>query len=120
MAKAKRQYICQNCGAATYRWQGQCADCGEWNTLVEEAVETVFSAKHDLSRGGRTLALESPDAHTVMPERMLSGIAEFDRAMGVGLVDGSATLTGRRPWHGNATPLFQRVAELRVGSDGGT
>src|SRR3546814_15718152 len=64
MAKAKRQYICQNCGAATYRWQGQCADCGEWNTLVEEAVETVFSSKHDLSRGGGPLSLESTAAHT--------------------------------------------------------
>src|SRR3546814_17840566 len=60
MAKAKRQYICQNCGAATYRWQGQCADCGEWNTLVEEAVDTVFSAKPDLSRGGRTPGLDAP------------------------------------------------------------
>src|SRR3546814_11358890 len=82
MAKAKRQYVCQNCGSATYRWQGQCTDCGEWNTLVEEAAETVFSAKHDLSRGGRALALETLDAHSVMPERMLCGIAEFDRALG--------------------------------------
>ncbi len=68
MAKAKRQYVCQNCGSATYRWQGQCADCGEWNTLVEEAGETVFSAKHDLSRGGRTLALETLDADSRMPD----------------------------------------------------
>ncbi len=59
MAKAKRQYVCQNCGSVSYRWQGQCADCGEWNTLVEEASETVFSAKHDLSKGGRSLALET-------------------------------------------------------------
>ena len=62
MAKAKRQYVCQNCGSATYRWQGQCADCGEWNTLVEETGETAFSAKHDLSKGGRTIALETLDA----------------------------------------------------------
>src|SRR3546814_13689411 len=90
MAKAKRQYICQNCGSATYRWQGQCADCGEWNTLVEEAGETVFSAKHDLSRGGRTLALETPDPDSKMPARMPCGIAEFDRALGAGFVRGSA------------------------------
>ena len=85
MAKAKRQYVCQNCGAVSYRWQGQCADCGEWNTLVEEAAETVFSAKHDLSKGGRTLALETLDEQSAMPERMLCGIAEFDRALDQGL-----------------------------------
>src|SRR3546814_16500522 len=94
MAKAKRQYVCQNCGSATYRWQGQCTDCGEWNTLAEEAAETVFSAKHDLSRGGRALALETLDAHRVMPERMLYGIADFVRALGGGSVAGSAPLIG--------------------------
>ncbi len=86
MAKAKRQYVCQNCGSVSYRWQGQCADCGEWNTLVEEASETVFSAKHDLSKGGRSLALETLGEHSPMPERMLCGIAEFDRALGGGFV----------------------------------
>src|SRR3546814_16645487 len=97
MAKAKRQYVCQNCGSATYRWQGQCTDCGEWNKLVEEAAETVFSAKHDLSRGGWALALEMLDAHSVMPGRMLSGIAEFDRAPGGGFGAGTAPVTGGDP-----------------------
>ena len=112
MAKAKRQYVCQNCGSATYRWQGQCADCGEWNTLVEEAAETVFSAKHDLSRGGRTLALETLDAESKMPERMLCGIAEFDRALGGGFVAGSATLIGGDPGIGKSTLLLQAAGRL--------
>ncbi|MBA4751730.1 MAG: DNA repair protein RadA, partial [Sphingopyxis sp.] len=107
MAKAKRQYVCQNCGSATYRWQGQCADCGEWNTLVEEAGETVFSAKHDLSKGGRTIALETLNAESKMPERMLCGIAEFDRALGGGFVAGSATLIGGDPGIGKSTLLLQ-------------
>ncbi|MBP6556086.1 MAG: hypothetical protein KA233_10450, partial [Novosphingobium sp.] len=42
MAKPKRRYICQACGGVSTRWQGQCADCGEWNTLAEEAPATVF------------------------------------------------------------------------------
>jgi predicted ATP-dependent serine protease len=42
MAKPKRRYVCQACGSVTHRWQGQCADCSEWNTLAEEAPETVF------------------------------------------------------------------------------
>src|SRR5690349_9267175 len=112
MAKAKRQYVCQNCGSATYRWQGQCADCGEWNTLVEEAGETVFSAKHDLSRGGRTLPLETLDAESKMPERMPTGIAELDRALGGGFVAGSATLIGGDPGIGKSTLLLQATAKL--------
>ncbi|WP_168454541.1 DNA repair protein RadA [Sphingopyxis microcysteis] len=112
MAKAKRQYVCQNCGSATYRWQGQCADCGEWNTLVEEAGETVFSAKHDLSKGGRTLALETLDAVSKMPGRMLCGIAEFDRALGGGFVAGSATLIGGDPGIGKSTLLLQAAGRL--------
>jgi DNA repair protein RadA/Sms len=48
MAKPKRRFSCSACGSVTNRWQGQCADCGEWNTLTEEAPATVFSAKHDL------------------------------------------------------------------------
>lgn len=114
MAKAKRQYVCQNCGSVTYRWQGQCADCGEWNTLVEEASETAFSAKHDLSKGGRAIALEALDAHSVMPERMLCGIAEFDRAMGGGFVAGSATLIGGDPGIGKSTLLLQAAGRLAL------
>jgi DNA repair protein RadA/Sms len=112
MAKAKRQYVCQNCGAVSYRWQGQCADCGEWNTLVEEAAETVFSAKHDLSKGGRTIALETLNAESKMPERMLCGIAEFDRALGGGFVAGSATLIGGDPGIGKSTLLLQAAGRL--------
>ncbi|MFX6778568.1 hypothetical protein ABTH52_20275, partial [Acinetobacter baumannii] len=45
MAKPKRRYVCQACGSVAQRWQGQCADCSEWNTLVEDVPQTVFSAK---------------------------------------------------------------------------
>jgi DNA repair protein RadA/Sms len=55
MAKPKRRYVCSACGSVGHRWQGQCADCGEWNTLSEDAPETVFSAKHHLSRGGQSI-----------------------------------------------------------------
>ena len=53
MAKPKKKYVCQNCGSIAHRWEGQCGDCGEWNTLVEEAGETVFASKHNLQSGGR-------------------------------------------------------------------
>jgi DNA repair protein RadA/Sms len=59
MAKPKRLYVCNACGAQQRRWQGQCPDCGEWNTLVEDVPVTTFSQKHDLSGGGRALTLEA-------------------------------------------------------------
>ena len=57
MAKPQKRYVCQACGSVATRWQGQCADCSEWNTLVEEAgaVVTPFQAKHNLQSGGRSI-----------------------------------------------------------------
>ncbi len=112
MAKAKRKYVCQACGSVAWRWQGQCADCGEWNTLVEEAAETVFAAKHNLQGGGRAIALEGLDSETALPARESTGIAEFDRALGGGLVAGSATLIGGDPGIGKSTLLLQAAAKM--------
>ena len=114
MAKNKRQYVCQNCGAVASRWQGQCADCGEWNTLIEEAGETAFSAKHDLRSGGRAFALEPLDAAAALPRRMASGLAELDRALGGGFVAGSASLIGGDPGIGKSTLLLQAAGRLAL------
>jgi DNA repair protein RadA/Sms len=112
MAKAKRKYVCQQCGTIATRWQGQCEDCGEWNSLAEEAPETVFSAKHDLQTGGRALQLVGLDADIPLPPRASTGIAEFDRALGGGLVPGSATLIGGDPGIGKSTLLLQAAARI--------
>ncbi|MBK5264537.1 MAG: DNA repair protein RadA [Alphaproteobacteria bacterium] len=110
MAKAKKKYICQQCGSVSYRWQGQCDDCGEWNSLIEEAGETVFSARHSLQSGGRAVALVGLDSDVRLPPREKTGIAEFDRALGGGLVAGSATLIGGDPGIGKSTLLLQAAA----------
>ena len=74
MAKLKTRYVCQACGSEHHRWQGQCPDCAEWNTLVQEAAApTVFSAKHDLSCGGRAIELVGLDAVVALPDRMQTG-----------------------------------------------
>ncbi len=112
MAKPKRRYVCQACGSVTHRWQGQCADCGEWNTLSEEAPATVFSAKHDLSSGGRAIRFEPLDAPGEVPKRRTTGIAELDRALGGGLVPGSAILMGGDPGIGKSTLLLQAAAAV--------
>jgi DNA repair protein RadA/Sms len=115
MAKPKRRYVCATCGSVSFRWQGQCADCGEWNTLSEEAPETAFSAKHDLSAGGRALAFEALDAKGDMPQRRSTGLPEFDRALGGGLVPGSAVLMGGDPGIGKSTLLLQAAAKIAQG-----
>jgi DNA repair protein RadA/Sms len=114
MAKSKSRYVCQSCGSVATRWQGQCADCGDWNSLVQEvpAAANVFAAKHDLRGGGQAIALSKLDEEVALPERMTTGIAEFDRAVGGGLVSGSATLVGGDPGIGKSTLLLQVAAKL--------
>jgi DNA repair protein RadA/Sms len=117
MAKAKSRYVCQACGAVTPRWQGQCPDCAEWNTLVQEAAEvtSIFAAKHNLQGGGRRIDLVGLDAPAALPERIVSGVAEFDRAIGGGIVPGSAMLVGGDPGIGKSTLLLQIGAKLAEG-----
>ncbi len=112
MAKPKRRFVCQACGSVAPRWQGQCGDCAEWNTLVEEAPATVFAAKHDLSGGGRPIAFTPLDAETPLPVRQPTGMAEFDRALGGGMVPGSAILMGGDPGIGKSTLLLQASASV--------
>ncbi len=112
MAKPKRRYVCTECGSVSQRWQGQCAECSQWNTLVEDAPGTVFSTKHDLSSGGRPIAFEPLDAPSEPLIRRTTGIAEFDRALGGGFVPGSAVLMGGEPGIGKSTLLLQAAAQV--------
>jgi DNA repair protein RadA/Sms len=112
MAKPKKRYVCQECGSVASRWQGQCEDCSAWNTLVEEAGATVFEMKHHLASGGRDVELHSLDSDIKLPDRASTGISEFDRALGGGLVPGSATLLGGDPGIGKSTLLLQAAANL--------
>ena len=118
MAKLKSRYVCQACGSEQHRWQGQCPDCSEWNTLVaESAGVTVFAAKHDLRAGGRAIELVGLDSVVALPDRLRTGIDEFDRAVGGGMVPGSALLLGGDPCIGKSTLLLQSAA--RVAQAGG-
>src|SRR6185295_16171780 len=109
MAKVKARYVCQACGSVSHRWQGQCADCAEWNTLVQESAEvsSIFAAKHNLQGGGRVIPLVGLETPAALPARLPSGIAEFDRAIGGGTVAGSAMLVGGDPGIGKSTLLLQ-------------
>ncbi len=80
--------------------------------MVEDAPATVFSQKHDLSKGGRAVAFEELNAPTELPKRRTTGLAEFDRALGGGLVPGSAVLMGGDPGIGKSTLLLQTSATI--------
>jgi len=114
MAKPQKRYVCQSCGSVASRWQGQCVDCSEWNTLVEEVGGNVtpFQAKHNLQSGGRAITLIGLNAEVALPDRMATGIAELDRALGGGFVEASATLIGGDPGIGKSTLLLQAAAKL--------
>lgn len=114
MAKPKKRYVCQSCGSVTSQWAGQCGDCSEWNTLLEDAgsVVTPFQARHNLQSGGRAIQLTGLDTDVALPERMATGIAELDRALGGGFVEASATLIGGDPGIGKSTLLLQAAAKL--------
>lgn len=120
MAKPQKRYVCQSCGSVATKWAGQCSDCNEWNCMSEEAsnVVTPFRAKHDLQSGGRAVILHGLNAEIELPNRMVSGIAELDRAMGGGFVAGSATLIGGDPGIGKSTLLLQAAAKIAMSGKG--
>jgi len=111
MAKAKKLYVCQNCGASQNKWAGQCPACSEWNSLVEE--QAPESAPKGLgTRKGRRIEFVGLKGTEKQPPRRVSKIAEFDRVTGGGLVPGSATLVGGDPGIGKSTLLMQVAAAL--------
>jgi DNA repair protein RadA/Sms len=122
VARTSQRYVCQSCGAAYLRWSGRCEACGEWNTIVEEAPRESTPGGLKPKRGGRRRALELVPlkGDSAAPPRRVSGIAEFDRVCGGGLVPGSALLVGGDPGIGKSTLLLQVVARLAAaaGSDG--
>ena len=113
MAKSSARYVCQSCGAVTPRWAGRCDACGGWNTIVEEAGGLSTAGPEGKSLGakkGRKTALLPLAGAEAAPPRHSSGIAEFDRALGGGLAQGSAVLLGGDPGIGKSTLMLQAMA----------
>jgi DNA repair protein RadA/Sms len=113
MARTGAVFVCQACGAVHARWNGQCSACGAWNTLVEEVASSrppgaLSAPKAGKARGG--LNFETLDVETPAPDRIITGIEEFDRVCGGGVVPGSAILVGGDPGVGKSTLLLQVCA----------
>jgi DNA repair protein RadA/Sms len=113
MARRELSFVCQNCGAASGRWQGKCDACGEWNTIAEERATTARPPQPGRPpRKGRLFALEPLAGEAHEAPRLASGVAEFDRVTGGGFVRGSALLLGGDPGIGKSTLLIQVAATL--------
>ncbi len=111
MPRDQGHYVCQQCGASSRKWSGRCDSCGEWNSIVEEAP--AETAPRGLGRGkGRRIELANMQGASDESERTPSGIAEFDRVCGGGLVPGSALLVAGDPGIGKSTLLLQALAAL--------
>jgi DNA repair protein RadA/Sms len=114
MAKAKTNYTCTECGDISNKWAGKCPGCGAWNTLVETIVETGgnrFSTTHQgLAQTAPVLSLADIEAIDV--PRFGTGIEEFDRVLGGGLVPGGVVLIGGDPGIGKSTLLLQALANI--------
>ncbi|MSP42388.1 MAG: DNA repair protein RadA [Alphaproteobacteria bacterium] len=110
MARTLQNFICQSCGAVSGKWAGKCEACGAWNSISEESSGGIAPVLE--SKRGRRIRLlpltgEEPEA-----PRIQSGIGEFDRVCGGGIVPGSALLVGGDPGIGKSTLLLQIVAAL--------
>ncbi|MEL7341573.1 MAG: AAA family ATPase, partial [Bacteroidota bacterium] len=113
MAKVKTAFICQNCGTSHLKWQGQCTNCGEWGTLVEEIV-TGASAKHSnpVSLSTQSKPMPLAEIAATVESRIPTPNEEFNRVLGGGIVQGSVVLIGGEPGIGKSTLLLQLALQL--------
>ena len=112
MARDGAVYACQSCGAVQTKWAGQCPACNAWNSLVEEVQSRPPGAMAP-AKGprGKGLSFEGLEDETPAPPRIITGVEEFDRVCGGGVVPGSAILLGGDPGVGKSTLLLQVAAE---------
>jgi len=127
MAKSRTQFLCNSCGSVHPKWMGKCPDCGTWDSLEEYKAPTpdaraaaalggaaLAGATGDVAHGGEALALADIEENEA--PRRPTGIGEFDRVLGGGVVPGSAVLVGGEPGIGKSTLLLQVAHELARGS----
>ena len=118
MAKAKTQYVCQNCGYISATYLGRCPNCGGWNTLVEETVSSSKSVPRQTAAGSKVKPTRMNDVTITKETRVKTGLDELNRVLGGGVVPGSLVLIGGDPGIGKSTLLLQVSGQLA--NTGGT
>lgn len=115
MAKSKTVFVCQNCGSESPKWIGKCYSCGEWNTFVEEVVITGKGGGSSGQTGASAVRQKPVPVSEVSVEalpRIDTGIAEFNRVLGGGMVPGALVLLGGEPGIGKSTLVLQMALKL--------
>ncbi len=117
--KARTAFVCGDCGAESNKWQGQCGECGAWNTLTQIVLESAASAASPAARRSSWAGKIDPPKVTPLKDvlhqedaRTSTGISEFDRVLGGGLVEGAVILIGGDPGIGKSTLLLQALASM--------
>ncbi|TWI04794.1 DNA repair protein RadA/Sms [Luteimonas cucumeris] len=117
--KPRTAYVCAECGAEHNKWQGQCGECGAWNSLSEIVLESAAAAKSPASRRSSWAGKVDAPKVTALKDvrhsedaRVSTGIGEFDRVLGGGLVEGAVVLVGGDPGIGKSTLLLQALAQM--------
>ena len=115
MAKARSNFVCQNCGAGYPKWTGKCENCGEWNTLVEQVVETkgtsVVARSHSRGKILKPQSMRSIAAEDSV-RRLPTGIADLDAVLGGGILPAGVMLLAGQPGIGKSTLLMQVAAHV--------
>ena len=113
MARTFTEYVCQSCGHRAPKWLGKCPECEAWSTLAEEKITTTRLSK---KVGNSAIDLKSVQSVTsveaLTQNRLITGIGEFDRTLGGGLVEGSLVLIGGDPGIGKSTLVLQSMGEM--------
>src|SRR5438093_429077 len=110
MAKTKIEFVCQTCGGRAPKWMGKCPECGEFNTLVEEVARTEENGRRPVLSEERPVPIT--EVKPVDRPRVVTGIGEFDRVLGGGIVIGSVALIGGDPGIGKSTLILQACQKI--------
>lgn len=118
MAKARTQFLCNKCGSLHAKWLGKCPDCGAWDSLEEYMAPAADDRKSNIASGQASEAIALADIEQADTPRQATGISEFDRVLGGGIVPGSAILVGGEPGIGKSTLLLQVAGAIAAGGKG--
>ena len=105
--KARTRFVCQKCSAVSSRWQGKCHNCGEWNSFLEETIQDAKTIALKAKAGSGAVATKLGDVEIMSDHRLATGIGEFDRVLGGGIIPGSLVLVGGDPGVGKSTLMLQ-------------
>ena len=112
MAKTTTIFICQECGHQIPKWMGKCPECLAWNSFVEEALRQQSALRNSQRSSDSSVLTPITEVQSVAENRLTSGIGEFDRVLGGGMVEGSLILIGGEPGIGKSTLILQSMGHL--------